>query len=275
MELKGKLHEGKSPFIDVETYKFKKKKQTLKPWISKLNLNLQEKRILMSPTGWLNDSIIDAAQKLLKIANTAIPGLQMNYRTHSFDIQTGEFVQVLHNGNDHWVTISTIGVESSAVVKVYDSLYSYASEELKMHIASILHSELSVIQLQFPQVQRQSGSSDCGLFALAFATSVVFNVKPEECFFEQKLMRSHLATCFEEGKISMFPMKRRRLCRAQPEDLDTIELHCLCRMPEFSSSKWVQCSSCLKWFHAGTCVQVPEHCLKRDDVLWYCPGCDI
>lgn len=262
------------PSITVETYKFKKKKQTVKPWVPALNLDIGAKRLLSSSTGWLNDTLIDGAQKLLKLANPAIPGLQMVYRPRDFDIQTGEFVQVLNNGNGHWVTISTVGVKSPAVVKVYDSYYCSASDELKMQIASILHSEHPVIQLHFPAVQKQSGSSDCGLFALAFATSIVFNVRPEECLFEQRLMRSHLTSCFEERNISMFPMKRRRLCSTRTLKIDTIQLYCLCRMPEFSSSKWVQCSSCNGWFHAGTCVKVPENCLQRDDVHWYCPGCD-
>ena len=48
-------------------------------------------------------------------------GLTMN-----FTVECGEFVQVLHNGRKHWLTISTIGTKHP-IVHVYDSMYASAS----------------------------------------------------------------------------------------------------------------------------------------------------
>ena len=42
--------------------------------------------------------------------------------TLSFNVIKNEFVQVLHSGGNHWLTVSTIGCKPS-VVKVYDSLF--------------------------------------------------------------------------------------------------------------------------------------------------------
>jgi len=46
--------------------------------------------------------------------------------------------------------------------------------------------------VKFPTVQRQLNYSDCNVFAIAFATSLLFNIKPDKVNYEHKLMRSHL-----------------------------------------------------------------------------------
>ena len=49
---------------------------------------------------------------------------------------SGEFVQILHNGLDHWITISTFGAVED--VFVYDSLYCSVSSSVKAQIACLL-----------------------------------------------------------------------------------------------------------------------------------------
>ena len=162
--------------IDVDKYKCKKKFREAKTWIAELGLSHTDRRIIASPTGWLNDKIMDGAQKLLRYVNPAVPGLQSVTLgvTCDFDIQTGEFLQVLHDGAGHWLVISTIGVKHPAEVYVYDSMYSSASPSLQMQIASLLHTEHSSIILNYRDVQRQTQGNNCGLFAIAFATSLVY-----------------------------------------------------------------------------------------------------
>ena len=68
--------------------------------------------------------IINAAQKLLKKANPAVPGLQdvACGLTMNFDVEPGKFVQILHTGQGHWNTVSTIGLRH-AEVQAFNSLY--------------------------------------------------------------------------------------------------------------------------------------------------------
>ena len=68
--------------------------------------------------------------------------LQLMLQILSMDTQPGEFVQILNVANSHWVTISTIGCKAGTV-NVYDS-----------------------------GGKRRKKRSDCGLFAVAFATSL-------------------------------------------------------------------------------------------------------
>lgn len=45
------------------------------------------------------------------------------------DVEPGEFVQILHNGAGHWVTISIIGQEHPEV-QVFDSPYDMQSKKI-------------------------------------------------------------------------------------------------------------------------------------------------
>ena len=163
-----------------------------KPWMKDLKLSNHDRDILLSPTSWLTDSIIDASQTLLKDCNPAVPGLESVAcaltLTHS--VQRGEFVQILNTGSGHWVVITTIGAPSSTVY-IYDSLYSYAGPILQKQIASILAIPQSQFQIKFIDVPIQSGSSDCGIFAVAYATALVLGKKPEQFHFNQVKMREH------------------------------------------------------------------------------------
>ena len=84
-----------------------------KPWIQELGLSKHEEEILMNGM-WLNDTLIDAGQKLLKIQfGQKIQGLQdlCLTQTLSLDVCTGELVQILNKDAAHWFTISTIGCQ--------------------------------------------------------------------------------------------------------------------------------------------------------------------
>ena len=80
--------------------------------------------MIVAESGWLNDEIINVAQKLLKnqykMKKFQSTTLGCNL---SFDITCTEFIQILFNGNSHWVTICTVGLPQPArCINVYDSL---------------------------------------------------------------------------------------------------------------------------------------------------------
>ena len=117
-------------------------------WLADYDLTESDKEILLSPTAWLTDTIVDAAQTLLRQQFPALPGLQSVSQgmTMSYDIQRGEFVQVINTSHGHWLTISTIGLKHPQV-QVFDSLYS--------SIASLLCTEDNKIDVSIMDVQLQ------------------------------------------------------------------------------------------------------------------------
>ena len=96
-------------------------------------------------------------------------------------------MQILHDGHGHWLTISTIGATRDADVFVYDSLFNSVTPIVKQQIAAILFTEQNTIDLKVMDVQMQSGSANCGLFAIAFAIALVSSVtvQPGSVVFDQ------------------------------------------------------------------------------------------
>ena len=70
--------------------------------------------------------------------------------------------------------MSTVGC-SSGVVQVFDSSHHQKlSRSLKCIIADMLQASKDSIVLEYIKMQEQSGSSDCGLFAIATATAIKY-----------------------------------------------------------------------------------------------------
>ena len=70
----------------------------------------------------MDDRIINAAQMLLKL-HSSTPGLQNTTLESNLSIDAikDNFVQKLHNGANHWVTVSTLDAILSRI-NVYDSM---------------------------------------------------------------------------------------------------------------------------------------------------------
>ena len=149
---------------------------------------------------------------------------------------------------------------------MYDSLrHQTVNASIKNQIAN------NEITLHYFDVQGPSGSYDCGLFALAFATAIVNNCDPTALKFNQVQMRQHFFKCFKEG-LSMFPTFSPSRRSHGIFSSETIELFCTCRMPDIPPM--VQCSGCSVWYHTE-CVNVPKPALEDEKVPWYCSSACI
>ena len=55
--------------------------------------------------------------------------------------------------------------------------------------------------------QKQAGTTDCGVFSIAYAVALVHGKNPGKLKFHQDKMRSHLVDCFQKqityGPLSM------------------------------------------------------------------------
>ena len=76
---------------------------------------------------WLNDDLINASQKVLaKQFEHKFSGAGFQTTTNglcgNYTVETGEFIQILHNGTDHWLAITTIGTKFLEAL-VYDNPY--------------------------------------------------------------------------------------------------------------------------------------------------------
>ena len=116
--------------------------------------------------------IINFAQTLLHrpFAALQLQNTILGY-TLTYDVACEPFVQILHNGQGHWLTVSNIGLQSSCI-NMYDSMYSTLSSQAKDQICAFLHTNHKVIHVQFIDVDKQENTYNCGLYAIAYATGL-------------------------------------------------------------------------------------------------------
>ena len=79
------------------------------------------------------------------------------------------YMQVLHNDNNHWITIEIVSQEE---VHIYDSLFSKPNYCIIKQISSIIQSKSHEVQLVLEKVQFQKNAIDCGVYAIAFLTDL-------------------------------------------------------------------------------------------------------
>ncbi len=73
--------------------------------------------------------------------------------------------------------------------------------ELDPDTEKVVFNLFGTVKLNFVNVQKQKGGSDCGLFAIAISNGL----NPSRIIFDQAAMRSHLVTCLNNKKMTLFP----------------------------------------------------------------------
>jgi len=127
------------------------------------------------------------------------------------------FVQVIHVKGNHWACLSNKFCGASKV-ELFDSLHTHSLHKSRgpdcsivEQACAILKAPVKSIKVNVVSVQQQSGQSECGLYAMAFAADLCVNIDPcSQVYYESKL-RSHLLKCFVSQKITPFPSRRRRM----------------------------------------------------------------
>ena len=178
---------------------------------SKLVLYSESKPGILRRTYWLHDSEIYAGEILLKKAFPLIGGLNDPAQIGPLVVPAmSEFVQIINVGA-HWVSLSTISC-TPGVVKVYDIACTGKPNNVVIEHACrmILHTGPEVTFV-YEKVQKQLGSSDCGLFALAFATDLCHGLDPTKQSYNQEMMHRHFVGCLEKGKMTPFPNTAKRV----------------------------------------------------------------
>ena len=229
-----------------------------------------------SRRNWLNDTIINCAQNILRqqfhppgLYDTSL-GPHLTYPRAQF------FYQILHDDN-HWILVSTVDCQPYSV-KVYDSLFrGQLSPNIQKQTAAILRSEATEITFSVQSVQQQPNVNDCGVFAIAFLVDLLFKVHPGQ--FNVEDMRPHLHESLLRGMFECpFPKTEQAQQHSLPFKNIVVLVHCVCRMPHFKSDEeeqalqMAECDRCHCWYHRS-CVSIPDRVFKKRDQLWYCPNC--
>ena len=144
---------------------------------------------------WLTDNLILASQKVLR-EQTSISGFQdpILGEKMAFSIMKENFIQMLHDGYVHWLTVSTIGAQASNEMLIYNSMLRSLGGHGRKQVAALVACQEKEISIKMMKVQQQEGENDCGLFAIALATALSKGVQTGHSVFKQSEMRKHLLT---------------------------------------------------------------------------------
>lgn len=107
----------------------------------------------------------------------------------------------IHDRGGHWIVASNFECQDdSGTVHVY---YSSVNEATNVVIKNLFECCTNIVLIK---TQRQVGSVDCGAFAIAIATSILFERQDGyDNFVCQESLRSHLILSFEKLQLSQFP----------------------------------------------------------------------
>lgn len=83
---------------------------------------------------------------------------------------------------------------------MYDSVYTSIDDDT----LKVLQNLFAFQVFKMIDFQKQKGGTDCGLFAIAAATSILHK-QDHTLNFCQNTMRQHTLYCLEQGKFTVFP----------------------------------------------------------------------
>ena len=116
----------------------------------------------------LNDRHINFAQAILRTRFPKCNGLQNTLLQNQMKLTIAKnIVQILHIRNNHWVVISSKHC-SGDDLSMYDTVYDDIDSSTMALLSSMFEENVNVSIV--PQVQKQQGDVDCGVFSIAIAT---------------------------------------------------------------------------------------------------------
>ena len=223
-----------------------------KPDAFKNVLTLDDRDVsLILKENMLNDTVIQFFQSLFG----GINGLQdpLLGKRLSFKVARNPFIEVLHDGRCHWVTVSTFGCNPDEI-NCYDSLFKgKITDSGKKQIYNLLRSKEKKIKVHVMPVQQQKNNIDCGICAIAFAYFIANNTDPSIISLDETKLRKYLYFCFQNCKMAPFSLTSNE--RKNKEKIIFLNLYCNCRMSwsNFDGGNFdmqmVKCDVCFEWFH--------------------------
>lgn len=123
-----------------------------------------------------------------------------------------------------------------------------------------------------PVVQQTNGT-DCGVYAIAFATALCNNLDLTSRKFNRQQIRAHLWQALQCGHLSTLPFDNRR--SQDQNKLVKISVYCECRMRYNPyKDKMAECTGCKKRFHKE-CQQITDKVFTFARFQLRCKTCSL
>ena len=128
------------------------------------------------------------------------------FNEHLLQFYPYETIHIHSNGRGHFDTTTSIRCK----VKIFDSLNLSPSPELIKQVCTLYSPDPKITPTTLKVEIRsiQSGYTDCGLFAIAYAVEIADGYDPASIIFYQSKMRNHLHHCLTSKTLTRFPKKQ-------------------------------------------------------------------
>ena len=125
----------------------------------------------------MDDLIIRAVKKIVapEISNNWWASTSITCAEVCNESADRKIHKVLKISGNHWTIISTIGCEAPTV---NDSMHGNLPKSTQRLVADLVQCQKCAIIVHYIDMQWQSGRTDSGIFALAFATSLCSGQNP-------------------------------------------------------------------------------------------------
>jgi hypothetical protein len=137
------------------------------------------------------------------------------------------FIQILHNGDMHWFTITNMKSNFKYQIQSYDSYFmskSYLNNTKfenylkKLLLPSVnLNQSIQILdnsiehiyaECSVEPVKMQTNEKICGLYAIAFAYDLCTGIDPSTRNYNEDKMRKHLFKCLNQSHFEPFPVEK-------------------------------------------------------------------
>ena len=108
-------------------------------------------------------------------------------------------------------------------------------------------------------VLQQPSTIDCGIFAIAFATNLLYGNSSSNASYEHEKMPKHLFICLQQGSFTLFPRASAEASNSRSFTYN-LDVYCTCWDLYFDEDVekdkgyfMGQCCSCDDWFQRNVC----------------------
>lgn len=170
-------------------------------WIPSLYLTNEDKQTIVENQP-ICDQVINSAMSCLMKSKPYLAIQPTTFGERFLTYCSTETIHIHHTGSFHFVTSSSIG----RTINVYDSLNTSPTTALMKQVTALYsHDDSPPQTFLLPMKQQQEGSTDCGIFSIAYAVDLAFGNNPSNIVYDQSGMRNHLTHCLESKLITPFP----------------------------------------------------------------------
>ena len=164
-------------------------------------------KVLIENGAELTDKHMQFAQCMIKKQFPSVGGLNstlLQDKPSLFGSRTANTIQIVHcKKRRHWITVSTKWCKGDHVA-VYDSVFVRLDAETRTTIMKMFQLKKTKDIIMMP-MQKQYGSTDCGVFAMAVLASLAHEEDPSRFKYNQMELRQHLLDCITNRKLMCFP----------------------------------------------------------------------